>query len=88
MLALVNNFIVNGSSTPWSLEYLSGIQVKSFGYFSSLQDAKSVLVNICKCLGTKIIQSTLETGSTYICTQPSKATISFPYIFGLGPSQI
>ncbi len=42
----------------------SGVKVKSFGYLSSLQDAKSVLVNICKCLGTKIIKSALETGST------------------------
>jgi hypothetical protein len=66
----------------------SGVQVKSFGYFRSLQDAKSVLVNICKCLGTKTIKSDLETGSTYICTGPSKETISFPYIFGLVPSQI
>jgi hypothetical protein len=66
----------------------SGVQEKSFGYFSSLQDAKSVLVNICKCLGTKIIKNALETGPTYICTGPSKAIIRFSYIFGLGPSQI
>jgi len=66
----------------------SGVQVNSFGYFSSLQDAKSVLVNICKRLGTKTIKSASETGSTYICTGPSKATISFSFIFGLVPSQI